>query len=172
MNAKFNASAPATLTANFAKCCALTPNELKASAVQLARQSPLAVMSPRAPRHRRPEHTSWSPPPTRQDRAALRRPAEAAVFGAPVAWRPVLLASAPSGGKNAVMQVNPSALARVNSPMPSAHGTHAGHSTRRQVVANPSLKPSPNSVARQPSSAGPLAHSALAVCHATLSVPA
>jgi hypothetical protein len=34
------------------------------------------------------------------------------------------------------------------------------------------LKPSPNSVAHRPSSAGPLAHFALAVRRATLSVPA
>ena len=37
---------------------------------------------------------------------------------------------------------------------------------------NPSFKPSPNSVARRPSSAGPAAHFALAVQRATLSVPA
>ena len=42
----------------------------------------------------------------------------------------------------------------------------------RAALPNPSLKPSPNSVARRPSSAGPAAHSALAVQRATLSVPA
>ena len=41
-----------------------------------------------------------------------------------------------------------------------------------RVRPNPSFKPSPNSVARQPSSAGPAAHFALAVQRATLSVPA
>ena len=40
------------------------------------------------------------------------------------------------------------------------------------VKPNPSFKPSPNSVARRPSSAGPAAHFALAVQRATLSVPA
>ena len=40
------------------------------------------------------------------------------------------------------------------------------------VQPNPSFKPSPNSVARQPSSAGPAAHFALAVRRATLLVPA
>ena len=54
------------------------------------------------------------------------------------------LASERSGGKNAVMQVNPSALARFKSPMPSAHGAHARYSTRRRVVANPSLNRSAN----------------------------
>ena len=42
----------------------------------------------------------------------------------------------------------------------------------RELMPNPSFKPSPNSVARQPSSAGPAAHFALAVQRATLSVPA
>ena len=42
----------------------------------------------------------------------------------------------------------------------------------RAALPNPSFKPSPNSVARRPSSAGPTAHSALAVQRATLSVPA
>ena len=42
----------------------------------------------------------------------------------------------------------------------------------RELMPNPSFKPSPNSVARQPSSAGPSAHFALAVRRATLSVPA
>jgi hypothetical protein len=41
----------------------------------------------------------------------------------------------------------------------------------RALMPNPSLKPSPNSVPRQPASAGPAAHFALAVRHATLSVP-
>ncbi len=140
--------------------------------MQLARQSTLAVTSPRAPRHRRPEHSSWSRPPTRQHRAALRRPAKAAVFVPPVARRLVQLASERSGGKNAVMQVNPSVLAHFNSLMPSAHGAHASHSTRRRVVANPSLKPSTNGVARWPASAGPAAHFARAVQHATPPVPA
>ena len=149
-----------------------TTKALRAGAVQPARQSPLTVISPRAPCHRKPEQSSWSPPPARQDRAALRRPANAAVFGPPVAKQLVQLASERSGGKNAVMQVNPSALARINSPMPSAYGAHAGHSTRRRVVANPSLKPSPNGAARWPASAGPAAHFALAVQHATPSVPA
>jgi len=40
------------------------------------------------------------------------------------------------------------------------------------LMPNPSFKPSPNSVARRPSSAGPAAHFALAVQRATLSVPA
>ena len=40
------------------------------------------------------------------------------------------------------------------------------------ATPNPSFKPSPNSVPRQPSSAGPAAHFALAVWHVTLSVPA
>jgi len=40
------------------------------------------------------------------------------------------------------------------------------------LMPNPSFKPSPNSVARWPSSAGPAAHFALAVQRATLSVPA
>ena len=40
------------------------------------------------------------------------------------------------------------------------------------MLPNPSFKPSPNSVARRPSSAGPSAHFALAVQRATLSVPA
>ena len=42
----------------------------------------------------------------------------------------------------------------------------------RKAWPNPSFKPSPNSVAHQPSSAGPAAHFALAVWHATPSVPA
>ena len=42
----------------------------------------------------------------------------------------------------------------------------------RELMPNPSFKPSPNSVARRPSSAGPAAHFALAVQRATLSVPA
>ena len=42
----------------------------------------------------------------------------------------------------------------------------------RALMPNPSFKPSPNSVARRPSSAGPAAHFALAVRRATLSVPA
>ena len=42
----------------------------------------------------------------------------------------------------------------------------------RGLMPNPSFKPSPNSVARRPSSAGPAAHFALAVQRATLSVPA
>ena len=145
---------------------------LKASALQPARQSPLAVTSPRAPRHRSPERSCWSPQPARQDRAALRRPAKAAVFGPSVAKRLVQLASERSGGKNAVVQVNPSALARFNSPRPSRHGVLAGHSWRGRVVANPSLTRSANSVARRPSSAGPSAHFALAVQRATLSLPA
>ena len=41
-----------------------------------------------------------------------------------------------------------------------------------RATHNPSFKPSPNSVARQPSSAGPAAHFALAVRRATLSGPA
>jgi len=41
-----------------------------------------------------------------------------------------------------------------------------------ELMPNPSFKPSPNSVSRRPSSAGPAAHSALAVRRATLSVPA
>jgi len=40
------------------------------------------------------------------------------------------------------------------------------------TAPNPSLKPSPNSVPRQPASAGPSHHCALAVRHVTLSVPA
>ena len=46
------------------------------------------------------------------------------------------------------------------------------HRYHRRVLPNPSFKPSPNSVARRPSSAGPAAHDALAVQRATLSVPA
>ena len=42
----------------------------------------------------------------------------------------------------------------------------------RKLRSNPSFKPSPGSVARRPSSAGPAAHCALAVQRATLSVPA
>ena len=42
----------------------------------------------------------------------------------------------------------------------------------RAALPNPSFKPSPNSVARRPSSAGPAAHFALALQRATLSVPA
>jgi hypothetical protein len=41
-----------------------------------------------------------------------------------------------------------------------------------ELRPNPSFKPSPNSVAHRPSSAGPAAYFALAVRHATLSVPA
>jgi len=41
-----------------------------------------------------------------------------------------------------------------------------------ELMPNPSFKPSPNSVARQPSSAGPAAQFALAVRRTTLSVPA
>ena len=54
----------------------------------------------------------------------------------------------------------------------------SGGSGRKDLPAasalrpNPSFKPSPNSVARRPSSAGPAAHFALAVQRATLSVPA
>jgi len=50
-------------------------------------------------------------------------------------------------------------------PSPSAVGVPA-------VLPNPSLKLSPNGVARWPSSAGPAAHFALAVQRATPSVPA
>ena len=145
---------------------------LKASPAQLARQSPPAVTSLRAPRHRRPEHSSWSPSPTRQDGPALRRPAKAAVFVPPVAKRLVQLASERSGGKNATMQASPSAFTVFSSHRPSRHGALAGHSWRGRVVANPSLKLSANSVARRPSSAGPSAHFALAVQHATLLAPA
>ena len=42
----------------------------------------------------------------------------------------------------------------------------------RELMPNPSFKPSPNSVARRPSSAGPAANFALAVRRTTLSVPA
>ena len=144
MNAKFNASAPASKSRSAPSVARWRPKALRASALQLARQSTLAVTSPRATRHRSPKHSSWSPPPARHDRAALRRPAKAAVFEPSVARRLVQLASERSGGKNAVVQVNPSALARFNSPRPSAHGAHAGHSTHRRVVANPSLNRSAN----------------------------
>ena len=46
------------------------------------------------------------------------------------------------------------------------------HAASNAVKPNPSFKPSPNSVARQPSSAGPAAHCALAVQRATPLVPA
>ena len=52
---------------------------------------------------------------------------------------------------------------------PAALCLHCHH---RRALPNPSFKPSPNSVARRPSSAGPAAHHALAVQRATLSVPA
>ena len=172
MNAEFNASAQATKSRSAPSVARWRPKALTASAVQLARQSPLAVTSPRAPCQRSPERSSWSPPPARQDRAALRRPAKAAVFGPSVAKRLVQLASERSGGKNAAMQASPSAFTVFSSPRPSWHGALAGHSWRGRVVANPSLKLSANSVARRPSSAGPSAHFALAVQHATLLAPA
>ena len=156
MNAKFNASAPATKSRSAPSVARWPPRALKARPAQLARQSPRAVTSPRAPRHRSPERSSWSPPPARQDRPALRRPSKAAVFVPPVARRLVQLASERSGGKNAVMQVNPSVLARFNSLMPSAHGAHAGHSTHRRVVANPSLNRSANG--RPPGPRGRVLH--------------
>ena len=46
------------------------------------------------------------------------------------------------------------------------------HRYHRRVLPNPSFTPSPTSVARRPSSAGPAAQRALAVQRATLSVPA
>ena len=46
------------------------------------------------------------------------------------------------------------------------------HAASNAVKPNSSFKPSPNSVARRASSAGPAAHFALAVQRATLSVPA
>ena len=178
MNAKFNASAPATKSRSATSVARWPPRALKARPAQLARQSPRAVTSPRAPRHRRPEHSSWSPSPTRHDGTALRRPTKSAVFGPSVAKRVVQLASERSGGKNAAMQAmqamqaSPSAFTVFSSPRPSRHGVLAGHSWRGRVVANPSLKLSANSVARRPSSAGPSAHFALAVQHATLLAPA
>ena len=45
-------------------------------------------------------------------------------------------------------------------------------SSPRAVLPNPSFKPSPNGMSRQPSSAGPAAHFALAVQRAMPSVPA
>ena len=61
-----------------------------------------------------------------------------------------------------------------------AKGTQIRHNLRvlrnfavfNAVKPNPSFKPSPNSVPRRPSSAGPAAHFALAVQRAPLSVPA
>jgi hypothetical protein len=46
------------------------------------------------------------------------------------------------------------------------------HTNRNASMPNPSFKPSLNSVARRPASAGPAAHFALAVQRATLLVPA
>jgi len=75
--------------------------------------------------------------------------------------RPVLLASSRLAGKNEAMLfasvthlqhvAEPGALLGLGAPGP-----------------NPSLKRTANSVARRPSSAGPSAHFALAVQHATL----
>ena len=53
-----------------------------------------------------------------------------------------------------------------------ASASTVAHSNNRELRSNPSFKPSPNSVARRPASAGPAAHFALAVRRATLSGPA
>jgi len=62
-------------------------------------------------------------------------------------------------------------------PAPVHQGQHSSGTLRifvspPELMPNPSFKPRPDSVARQPSSAGPAAHFALAVRRATLSVPA
>ena len=80
---------------------------------------------------------------------------------------------------------SPSAMAATKSPPRRLVSRHApgtqicqglcafhSHAASNAVKPNPSFKPSPNSVARQPSSAGPAAHFALAVRRATLSGPA
>ena len=59
---------------------------------------------------------------------------------------------------------------KMGSACGSARPVAQGHN--RELRSNPSFKPSPNSVARRPASAGPAAHFALAVRRATLSGPA
>ena len=145
---------------------------VEVSAVLLASRSSFAVTSPSTSRPERPRWSSCAPLRTRQDGAALRRPAKPKLLGATVGWRPVLLASARSGGKNAVVPFNLRLIVQAKIAVPGSHGVLAGHGTRRRVVANPSLKPSPNGVARWPASAGPSAHFAHAVQRATPSVPA
>ena len=144
--------------------------ETSASAEPLASQSYFAVTSQRSPRCQR--QSSWFPPRTRQDGAALRRPANPRRRRAPAAKRPVLLASVRSGGKNVAVHVSPRLVVQAKPAVPGSRGVVAARRTRRQVVANPSLKPSPNGAPRWPSSAGPSAHFALAVQRATPPVPA
>ena len=91
-------------------------------------------------------------------RSGLRRKAQSAMQGS---WR------AP--------QTRGTATALAVARSGKQNGSYAKFTSlrsQRELMPNPSFKPSPNSVARRPASAGPAAHSALAVQRATLSVPA
>ena len=65
-----------------------------------------------------------------------------------------------------------SGCSRTGSSSQHSSGTLRIFVSPPELMPNPSFKPSPNSVARRPSSAGPAARFALAVQRATLSVPA
>ena len=113
---------------------------------------------------------------SRRDTLATATRFESQLFGPAAARRLALSLSLVSGGKQV----------RGRSAWAARSGQHlfrltrfhwpkwhaAGRGSCGAVLPNPSFKPSPNSVARRPSSAGPAAHFALAVQRATLSVTA